>query len=331
MNAKQRARIAVPVVVVVAVGIWLGLRLGNDPSSLQASGTVEATEADLGFQVAGRIERIVAREGDRVQVGEELAYLDRTELEARRRAAEAQVAASRARLNELQRGYRSEEIAQGRAALRAAGQRLSDAQRDLTRTQNLFEGGAVSQQALDDQRTALDLAEAEHEQAVERLRILETGPRVEQIAAQQAAFAQAQAALEQIDAILRHAVITAPFDGLVAVRHREPGESVAPGTPVLTIMNPDDRWVRIYIREDAVGRVSIGQRAAITADAYEDRTYGGETTFIASEAEFTPRNVQTTEERVKLVYEVRVRITEDPTFDLKPGLAADVVLEPDTQ
>lgn len=327
MNAKQRARIVLPVIVVLAVGIWLVLGLRTDRSSLVASGTVEATEADLGFQVAGRIEQIGVREGDRVQTGEELAYLDRAELEARRRAAEAQVAAARARLTELQRGYRREEIAQGRAALRAADQRLNDARRDLERMQNLFEGGAISQQALDDQRTALDLAEAEQEQAVEGLRILETGPRSEQITAQEAALAQAQATVAQTQAVLQHALITAPFAGLVTVRHREPGESVAPGTPVLTIMNPDDRWIRIYVREDAVGRVSIGQRATITADAYRDRTYGGVTIFIASEAEFTPRNVQTTEERVKLVYEVRVRITDDPSFDLKPGLAADVALE----
>ena len=91
-------------------------------------------------------------------------------------------------------------------------------------------------------------------------------------------------------------------------------------------MNPDDRWIRIYIQENAVGRVSIGQHATISADTFLDRRYGGEVIYIASEAEFTPRNVQTTEERVKLVYEVRIRVTDDPSFDLKPGLAADVEL-----
>ena len=91
-------------------------------------------------------------------------------------------------------------------------------------------------------------------------------------------------------------------------------------------MNPDDRWVRIYVSEDNVGRVSIGQRVDLSADTYTEKRYGGEVIYIASEAEFTPRNVQTTEERVKLVYEVRVRITEDPSFDLKPGIAADVDL-----
>ena len=98
-------------------------------------------------------------------------------------------------------------------------------------------------------------------------------------------------------------------------------------SPVFTLMNPDDRWVRIYVRADEVGRIDMGQPAAITGDAYRDREYEGEVVFIASQAEFTPRNVQTTEERVKLVYRVKVQITGDPGFDLKPGLAADVRLD----
>ena len=124
-----------------------------------------------------------------------------------------------------------------------------------------------------------------------------------------------------------NSVVTVPFGGIVTIRHREPGETVSPGLPVLTVMDPEDRWVRIYVREDRVGEVSLGQRATITSDTYGDRTYRGEVIFISSEAEFTPRNVQTTEERVKLVYAVKVQITEDPSHDLKAGIPADVVLE----
>jgi HlyD family secretion protein len=92
-------------------------------------------------------------------------------------------------------------------------------------------------------------------------------------------------------------------------------------------MNPEDRWIRIYVPEYQVGRLAIGMGATITADAYDDRTYQGRVVFIADEAEFTPRNVQTTEERVKLVYRVKIQITDDPSFDLKPGLPADVRLD----
>ncbi len=273
------------------------------------------------------MERIAVREGDAVDSAAELAWLDRAELLAQRRAAQAQVAAARAALSELESGFRAEEIAQGRAAVRAAEQRLNNARRDYQRTLRLHAGGAVSRQALDHQETALELAEADFQSATEQLRILETGPRAERVAAQRAMLAQAEAQVGQVEAALANAIIRAPFAGRVTVRHREPGESVQPGAPVFTLQNPDDRWVRIYVREDEAGRIAIGQRATITADSYPDREYEGRVIFIATAAEFTPRNVQTTEERVKLVYRVKVQIVGDPRYDLKPGLAADVVLE----
>lgn len=327
MSKRRRVVIAVVVLVVIAVALWFGVLRDDDSDVVVASGTVEATEADLGFQAPGRVERIAVLEGDRVVGGQELAWLDRIELQARRQAAEAQADAARAMLTELERGFRAEEIAQGRAALRAAEQRVSDARRDLERARRLFDGGAVSQQTLDRAETVHELAMADLESVQEALQILETGPRQERIAAQRAALAQAEAAVAQIDATLDFAVVRAPFDGLITVRHREPGETVAAGFPVLTLMNPDDRWVRIYVRADEIGRINIGHPATITGDAYPDRTYEGRVVFIASEAEFTPRNVQTTEERVKLVYRVKVQIVGDPGFDLKPGLAADVRLQ----
>ena len=95
---------------------------------------------------------------------------------------------------------------------------------------------------------------------------------------------------------------------------------------MVTLLDPEDRWVRIYVREDEIGRVSIGMAADIVSDTYPDETYEGEVFFIGNEAEFTPRNVQTAEERTKLVYPVKVRITGDPDFHLKPGIPADVTL-----
>jgi len=300
---------------------------GDGSGEIQASGTVEATEADLGFQMAGRIEWIGPREGARVQAGEEVARLDQEGLLARKRAAEAQLDAARALLGEMTTGSRPEEIAEGRAALRGAEERLSDAQRDVERARRLFDGGAVSREMLDKAETSAGVAESAVDQARERLRILEEGPRQERVAGQRAVVAQAEAAVAQVDAALTNSVVTVPFPGVVTLRHREPGETVSPGVPVLTVMDLEDRWVRIYVREDRIGEVQLGQQAIITADTYPDRSYRGQVIFISSEAEFTPRNVQTTEERVKLVYAVKVRITEDPSYDLKAGIPADVVLE----
>lgn len=324
-------KIVVPVVLLAAAGaaVWYytSRRPEKADGALVASGTVEATDAQLGFQAPGRIVSLAPREGDRVTAGQELARLDRAELEARRAQSEAQVEAAQAALAELESGSRREEIAQARAAVAVAEERRQDAERDLGRTRRLFEGGAVSREALDKAQVALDVARAQRTQAAEQLRLVEAGPRQERKAAARAQVTQAEAAVQGVEATLSNTVLTAPFDGVVTVRHREPGEVVPAGSPVLTLMDPRSRYVRIYIPENRVGAVRLGTRAAITADTYPGKTYPGEVSFIASEAEFTPKSVQTTEERVRLVYEVKVRVTGDPRFDLKPGLPADVRLE----
>lgn len=153
-----------------------------------------------------------------------------------------------------------------------------------------------------------------------------TGLTEAQLAAARAQVAQAEAAVATLDATLANSRILAPFAGVVTLRHREPGEIAGAGAAVVTLMNPDDRWVRIYVPENRLGRVALGAAAEITSDTFPGKRYAGEVAFIASSAEFTPKNVQTTEERVKLVYAVKVRITGDPSQELKPGLPADVRL-----
>lgn len=321
---KNRIRWVIPVAAVLVGAMGCN---GGETGGISASGTVEATEADLGFQIPGRVLEILPREGDMVSGGQELARLDLGEMEAARSAAVAALAGAEARLAELRRGARPQELAQAEAGARAAGQRVDDARRDAERARTLFAGGAVSRQALDKAETALELAEAARRQADEALALVRQGPRAETIQAQEAMVEQARANLARADASLAHGVIVAPFPGRVTVRHREPGETVSPGAPVLTLLDPDDRWVRIYVREDQIGAVQVGMAAEIFSDTYPDRTYEGEVTFIGSEAEFTPRNVQTTEERIKLVYPVKVRVLGDAAFELKPGIPADVMLK----
>ena len=324
MNRKRILPIVA--VVVVAVALYFILRHGGDGGTLAASGTVEATDAQLGFQAAGRIDTILVDEGFRVKAGQELARLDQAELRARRGQAAGQLSAALALLSELERGSRTQEVQQGRDAVATANQRLADAQRDLDRTRRLFDGGAVSREALDKAQLAFEVAQSQHDQATQALQLLEVGPRPERIDAQRAVVDQARAAVAQIDAMLANAVIRAPFGGVVTVKDRETGETVSPGAPVLTVTNLDDRWVRIYIPETRIGAVHLGEAARITADTYRGKVYGGQVSFIASEAEFTPKNVQTADERVKLVYAVKVRITADSSYDLKPGIPADVQL-----
>lgn len=269
---------AVIAVVIIGVAVYAGMNYWRtaDSGALIASGTVEATEAQLGFQAPGRIEQVTVHEGDAVKQGQLLARLDTRETEAR--------------------------LAQAQAQARAAQVRLHEAERDLARSRALLGGGAIGREAFDKAQTAQQVASSDYDQA--------------------------RAQIAALEAVLANMQVRASFDGIVSVRHHEPGEVVAAGTPILTVLNPNDRWVRIYIAENRLGAVRLGQKAAISTDTYPNRRYGGEVIYIASQAEFTPKNVQTAEERVKLVYAVKVRVTGDPRFELKPGLPADVRLAP---
>lgn len=320
----MNARIAVLVAAALPLAV-AGCSRAAGPD-IDASGTVEATEADLGFQTGGRIAAVLVREGDRVDSGAVLARLDVRDLDARRSQAHAQLAAQRARLRELERGSRPEELAQAEAAARAAEQQRAEAERVAARARNLYRGEVLSREQLDQAETALNVAAERARQAAEQLALVRRGPRAEQVAAQRALVQAAEAALAQADAALAFAEVRAPWAGIVTRRHREPGEVVAAGLPVVTLMNPLDRWVRIYVREDRIGRVALDQEASIRTDSYPDSTFSGRVRHVASQAEFTPRNVQTAEERLKLVYAVKVAIAGDPGLALKPGMPADVTL-----
>lgn len=306
---------------------WFILRDGEATGGIEASGSVEATEAMLGFQAGGRIAVVEAREGEPVVAGAVLARLDGEELQARLEQATARIDAARAQLAELQHGFRREEIAQAEAAVSAAAERVEDARRDRDRTGVLHRGGAVSDEAMQKASTALEVSEAQLRQAREQLALLRRGPRQERIDAARAALAEAEAARRAAEAQMAHLTIVAPHAGVVTVRHREPNEIVAPGQPVLTVMNPGDRWVRIYVPENRIGAVRLGEAASIRSDTYPEKRYQGRVTFISPEAEFTPKSVQTAEERVRLVYAVKVRIENDPELELKPGMPADVTIE----
>lgn len=325
MNRKRVVTIVM--LMLVAAGAWLFMRPPPaEAGALAASGTVEATEADLGFLSGGRIAEVAVHEGDAVAAGNVLARLDVAELDARRAAAEAHLDGARAQLREMAQGARPEEREQSRAAADAARQRMEDASRVLDRSRRLFEGGALSREQMEQAETAYQTARAQFAQASEQLKLVRKGPREERLAAQRAAVKQAEAMLAQVEAAAQNSVIRAPFAGVVTIRHREPGETVAPGAPVLSLMDPSDRWVRIFVPENRIGRVSTGQAAEIHSDSHPETSYRGEVAQIANQAEFTPRNVQTAEERVKLVYAVKVRIAGDPKLHLKPGVPADVTL-----
>ena len=327
MKPPRRVLILVPLLLVVAVIVFVVVRRGASNGAIQATGTVEATETALGFTVPGRLDTLRVDEGDTVMTGAELAWLDRAETRARRAQAAAEEGAARAQLTELERGSRPEEIAGARAAAQAAADGLTQAERDARRSSALLDRHVISQQDDDRAQTALQVARSEDAEAREQLKLVVAGPRREQIDAARARLDAAGSAVRTLDATLAQMVIVAPFRGVITVRNHQRGEIVGAGSPVVTLLDRDDRWVRIYVPEDRLGAVRLGQRASITTDTFRGKRYAGVVSTIASEAEFTPKTVQTREERVKLVYAVKVRIVDDPGYDLKPGMPADVTLE----
>ena len=168
-------------------------------------------------------------------------------------------------------------------------------------------------------RFALAQAKAQYD-------LVKAGPRKEDIQQGRTRLEQARAALCAAEVQLSYAIVYSPLSGVVLSKNIEPGEYVAPGTAVVTIGDMVNVWLRGYVEEPDWGRVKVGQRAWITTDTWPDKRYEGRVSFVAQEAEFTPKNVQTQKERVKLVIRIKIDII-NPNMELKPGMPADAVIE----
>ena len=168
-------------------------------------------------------------------------------------------------------------------------------------------------------------ARAARDQLKAQYELIRIGPRQEQIEQAKARVEQAKAALRLAETRLDYATIVSPLTGVVLSKNIEPGEYVSSGTPVVTVGDLVDVWLRAYINETDLGRVTVGQKARVTTDTYPGKVYEGHVSFISSEAEFTPKSVQTQKERVKLVYRIKIDI-KNPNMELKPGMPADAVI-----
>jgi HlyD family secretion protein len=186
----------------------------------------------------------------------------------------------------------------------------------------LFRSKAISSQEFDTARAANDVATARLREAEEQLKLVKEGPRKEKIEQARAMLEQAEQALALAETRLSYATVVAPLNGVVLSKNIESGEYVVPGTPVVTIGDLEHPWLRAYVNETDLGRVKVGQQARVTTDTYPGKVYEGHISFVASDAEFTPKSVQTEKERVKLVYRVKIDIA-NPYMELKPGMPAD--------
>jgi HlyD family secretion protein len=329
MNRSRRVTVVL-VLLAVAVGLVLLYRLvptsGERPGRLQLSGNIEVTDAEVSFRIPGHVRERLVREGERVARGAVVARLESADLEHEVALRQAEAANARALLAEMTAGYRAEEVAQVRAAHAQASAELSRAESDWHRQQALFEQGLVTAREAEAARTTFDVAQGRTREARERLGMLSKGYRPEQVDQARARLQQAEEALALARTRLGYATLAAPMDGVVLAENVEPGEFVAAGTPVVTLGVLDPVWLRAYIGETDLGRVRLGQSARLVTDSYPGKSYRGTVTFIAQEAEFTPKNVQTEKERVKLVYRIKITLP-NPDQELKPGMPADAELD----
>jgi HlyD family secretion protein len=320
---KRRLMALVAVVVVGGTAVFYARWQPPPPADrIIVSGNIEITEARSSFKSGGRVDARLVSEGDVVHAGQIVARLDRVELAQQVALQQAEVHGAAADLAELEAGSRPEEISQGEAALARARAEEERWRAEAARQATLYKQDIVSAREQESAHAALEVARAHVRDAEERLALLRKGPRRERIAQARARLERARQALGLSQTRLDDALLVAPISGIVLSENIEPGEYVSPGTPVVTIGVLADVWLRAYIDQQDLGRVKVGQRARITTDTYPDKVYDGVVSFLASEAEFTPKNVQTQKERVKLVYRIKVDVP-NPSSELKPGMPAD--------
>jgi HlyD family secretion protein len=295
---------------------------GEENNSIKASGTIESVNVTVSSKTAGQLKQLYFNEGDRVKKGDLLVEIDHDMLDIQLRQAEAGVDLANAQLQLLKSGARREDIKQSEELLKQAKINLDLAKLDRDRAEELYKQDAATKKLYDDAKARYELTAAQYNSAKENLSKVRTIIRPEEIESAQANLKRSISAVDLLKKSIEDCKVYSPVDGFVSKKFVEAGENVAPSSSLLRISNLETVNLVIYIPETELSKVKLGQNAEITIDAFKDKSYTGKIIFISPEAEFTPKNIQTPEERTKLVFAVKIEIP-NPQFELKPGLPAD--------
>lgn len=309
-----------PFLLTLALIVLASCRGESDPNVITASGYVEATDVRLATKVAGRLASVNVAEGNRVAKGAVVATIETVDLELALRQAQAEREAAEAELQLRLNGPRPEDIREAEAQLRSAEAELAGAQRDFERFEALFERGSGTTKSRDDAKTRRDTLKARADAISQSLARLRSGFRAEEIDAAKGRLASVDARIAQLEQQIADATIVSPVDGIVTEKLVEAGELLAQGGPIAIVTDVGDAWLNIYISEPDLPRVKLGMPAAVVTD--DGQTRNGTLTYISSKAEFTPKNVQTRDERAKLVFRLKVGL-ENADMLFKPGMPAE--------
>jgi HlyD family secretion protein len=293
---------------------------------IRASGSIEATAVRISSKSSGEILKVFASEGLAVKPGDALAQIDHGSLDLQLAQARAGAAYARAELALLNKGAREEDIAQAEERVKEAQEILRNADEDFARMEELFKNGSATRKQRDDAEARLAVARSQSNSAEQSLKKVSNAVRPEEVRAAEAKVDQAEYAVRIIQKMIDDCTVRCAVRGIVTSRLVEEGELALPGTPLLVVSVLDAVDLVIYVPEPSLGRITIGEPAKITIDAFPDRSFQGTVVYISPEAEFTPKNVQTQDERATLVYGVKIRIA-NPEGIFKPGMPADAVLD----
>jgi HlyD family secretion protein len=292
--------------------LFTGCNIHKEKDSGSVSGTIETDEVHVASRYGGRVQSITAQEGDTLKPGQPFVQLEAGELLARRQFAESV-------LQELKAGPRQEELAAAKQEWEAAAAELEFARAENKRAAELFAKGTVTASERDRAVTRAASLEKSVAAAKSRSELLIAGTRPEKIA-------QAEAQLAEIETQLKEMQITAPTNCVLEVLKVKKGDVLPPNREVATLLLPQHLWARVYIAESSLGKIRIGEKVRVKVDSFPNQEFQGEVEQIARSAEFTPRNVQTTDERIKQVFGIKVRL---PNSDekLRAGMSADVFFD----
>ena len=310
MKRKWLLLVLLGIAVLAAGGAYF-LSRRDRVKPLMLSGAIEARDVEVGSLLGGRVAKVLVDEGSQVTAGQPLVQLETDLIDLQIQQQSSRIAQAKAALAKALQGPRAEEIARARAA-------AQNAERERGRLASLREKGIAGQEAYDAAATRATTT-------AEMLRELERGSRHEDIAAARAAVDAEERQLGYLKRQREESVVHAPAAGVVESLDLRPGDLVAPNQPVAKLLEPSQLWVRVYVPEPQLGRVRVGQRAAVKVDTFPKREFPGRVVEIRTQSEYTPRNVQTLDQRMDQVFGVKVAI--DPAPELRPGMAATVRLE----
>ncbi|MFA7420414.1 MAG: efflux RND transporter periplasmic adaptor subunit [Melioribacteraceae bacterium] len=295
---------------------------GEGNSTIEATGTVESTNVIISSKNAGEIKSIIADEGAQVDAGDTILVIDHEALGFQLEQASASEQITEAQLKLILKGARSEDIKQAEEMMKQTEINFNLAKNDFERYTKLWESKSITRKQYEDMTARYQVSTAQFSSAKENYEKVKKIFRPEEIDQSRASLRKAKASVDLLKKNIRDSYIISPLNGFVVKKFVEVGETVSPMSSLVKISNLSSVNLIIYVSEAELGKIKLGQISEITIDTYPDKKYEGKVTYISPEAEFTPKNIQTKDERTKLVFAVKIEIP-NKDFDLKPGMPAD--------